>query len=460
MALETLSETLARHLVSLRGDRIPGEVRQAAILHILDTVGVILAGSRLAAGRHAYELAKSLGGSPEVTLPGTGERVALLHGVMASSVAAHCGEMDDIHAGAGTCVGGMIVPALLAMAEKHGAKGSSFIEAVVAGYETTVRVGLAINGPQLFARGWWPSSVCGVFGVAAAGAKLLDWPVDEFVAALGTAGLLTGGLLTGGAEGATARHLTFGRSAQSGVLAILATAAGFTAPRRIFEDPRGFCSTLCEEPRWEFLQPQPDSYFLPQTAFKPFPCARQLHAGVDGLLGLMRTHGIAPASVDKIELGVPTAVAKMVDRPDVHGNRAAALASAQYVLAVAALQGKLDLASFEQASIADGAVKQLMNRVCVIADAELDAYFPKSWPGKVRIRSDSQEVFENQVLIPKGEMENPMSVDEVEEKFHSLVAPIVGTRQAADLCETISGLEGAQSLDVLVSALGPQAAIR
>ena len=86
-------------------------------------------------------------------------RVSFLDAVQAMSVAAHCGEMDDIHSGAGTCIGGMIVPALIAMAEKYGGNGRDFLEGAIVGYETTARVGLAINAPSLFTRGWWPSTV-------------------------------------------------------------------------------------------------------------------------------------------------------------------------------------------------------------------------------------------------------------------------------------------------------------
>ena len=113
------------------------------------------------------------------TLFGTNLRASYLDAVQAMATAAHCGELDDIHGGAATCIGGMIVPALLAMAEKHGGSGRQFLEAAIAGYETIARIGLSIDAPKLFARGWWPSTVCGAFGVAAAGAKFLGWPVEQ-----------------------------------------------------------------------------------------------------------------------------------------------------------------------------------------------------------------------------------------------------------------------------------------
>src|SRR4029453_13178308 len=329
MAEATLSEKLARHHIDLQLDEIPPDVVAAAKLHILDSLGCLLAGSRLEPGKLAYDLAvASSGNGSGSTLLGTDSRVSFLDAVQAMSVAAHCGEMDDIHSGAGTCIGAMIVPALVAMAEKYGGNARDFLEGAIVGYETTARVGLAINAPSLFTSGWCPSTLCGVFGVAAAGAKFLRWSFDGTVNALGIDSVNAGGMITGGHEGATARHLIFGRAAQSGVFSLLAARQGFTGPKRAFEDPRGFCLTLCGDPRWKYLHAW-EPYYLPAVAFKPYPCARQLHAGVEALLRLLQDSSMTPTVIEAIELGVPTAVASLVNRPSTSTNRAALLGGDQ-----------------------------------------------------------------------------------------------------------------------------------
>ncbi|MGH7816621.1 MAG: MmgE/PrpD family protein, partial [Candidatus Binatia bacterium] len=388
MADNTLSEQFSRHLATLRFDQIPAQVIDAAKLHVLDSLGCVLAGSRLEPGKLAYNLAVATSGdgaNHHATLFGTALRVAYLDAVQAMATAAHCGEMDDIHGGAATCIGAMVIPALIAMAEKYGGGGRGFLEATIAGYETIARVGLCIDAPKLFARGWWPSTVCGAFGVAAAGAKFLDWPVDKTVNAIGIASLHTGGMLTGGNEGATARHLAFGRAAQNGILALLATEQGLSGPKRAFEDPRGFCLTLSAEPRWEFLQSF-DKFYLPEVAFKPYPCARQLHAGVEALLKVIEQHGIDSAAIETIDLAVPTQNANMVNRPITPTSRAATLGSGQYVMAVTALRGKIDLLSFEDEFLCGDEVRGLMSKVTVSGSADLDRHFPKYWPGRVTIK--------------------------------------------------------------------------
>ena len=456
MAEDTLSEKLSRRHVDLQLDDIPPSVVDAAKLHILDSLGCLLAGSRLEPGRLAYDLAvASSGGSSSSTstLLGTQSRVSLLAAVQAMSVAAHCGEMDDIHSGAGTCIGGMIVPALVAMAEKYGGRGRHFLEGAIVGYETTARLGLAINAPSLFTRGWWPSTLCGVVGVAAAGAKFLGWPLDNTVNTLGIASLNAGGMTTGGHEGATARHLVFGRASESGVFSLLAARQGFTGPKRAFEDPRGFCLTLSVEPKWEYLK-SAGSYCLPAVAFKPYPCARQLHAGVEALLRLIQDHSIGLASIEEIELCVPMAVASLVNRPARSSmNRAATLGSGQYVMAVTAIRGKMDLASFDDRFLQNSEINNLMEKVKVIGELELDRYFPQSWPGRVKISLKHGSSHTREIIVPKGEKENPMSVQEVEEKFLSLAAPVLGDSRARSVIGELQALADRDSLNALLALL-------
>jgi 2-methylcitrate dehydratase PrpD len=453
---ESLSEQLARQHAALQLNQIPDAVVHAAKLHILDAMGCLLAGSRLEPGKLAYDLAIATGSgvasSATATLFGTNARVSYLDAVQAMSVAAHCGEMDDIHSGAGTCIGGMIVPALLAMAEKFGGDGHRFLEAAIVGYETTARVGLAIGAPSLFARGWWPSTVCGAFGVVAAGAKFLGWSAEKTANSLGIASLHTGGMITGGQEGATARHLVFGRAAQSGVLALLAAEQGFTGPKRAFEDPRGFCLTLCNSPKWEYLQ-NGEQFHLPDVAFKPYPCARQLHAGVEALLRLLDRYAITARMIEEIELSLPTPNASMVDRPSLTNNRAATLGNGQYVMAVTAVRGKIDLTSFEEEFLRSDQVLSLMRKVKVIANTELDRHFPKYWPARVSVNLSDGRSVTHEVVIPKGESGNPMTREEVEEKFLLLAAPVIGEAKARSVISEVHSLDSLDSLAPLIACL-------
>ena len=453
MSDQALSEKLAYHCAALRYDQIPSDVIEAAGLHILDSLGCLVAGTRLEPGRLAYDLAAATsGGGAASTLLGTTRRATYLDAVQAMAVAAHCGEMDDIHGGAGTCIGAMIVPALMALAEKSPGTGRGFLEATVAGYETVARVGLSIDAPKLFAWGWWPSTVCGAFGVAAGAAKFLNRPAAQTANALGIASLHAGGMITGGNEGATARHLAFGHAARNGALALLAAEKGFTGPRRAFEDPRGFCLTLCAEPRWEFLE-DGERFHLPEVAFKPYPCARQLHAGVEALLTLLHRHAIVPEAIEAITLDVPSANAGMVNRPSITASHAATVGSGQYVMAVTALRGRIDLASFEAEFLHSDRVRRLMAKVEVVNAADLDRHFPKYWPGRVTVKIAGGPSFTHEVIIPKGESGNAMTRQEIEEKFVSLAAPVLGEERARSVIGEVASLASRDSVEPLLHAV-------
>ena len=454
MSDETLSEKLAGRFGSLQFDRIPTKVVDAAKLHILDSLGCLLAGSRLEPGRLAYELAGATGGSSvsTSTLFGTTQRASYLDAVQSMSVAAHSGEMDDIHGGAGTCIGAMIIPALAATAEKYGGTGRRFLEAAVVGYETIACVGLSIDAPKLFARGWWPSTICGAFGVAAAGAKFLNWSVEKTANALGIASLHAGGMITGGNEGATARHLAFGHAAQNGVLSLLAAERRFTGPKRALEDPRGFCLTLCAEPRWKFLE-DTQKFHLPEVAFKPYPCARQLHAGVEALLTLLRRHSILWEAIEAIEVALPTVNAGMVNRPSITASHAATVGSGQYVMAVTALRGTIDLASFEAEFLHSEKVRNLMGKATVNGAADLDRHFPRYWSGRVTVKVAGGASFTHEVIIPKGESGNAMTRQEIEEKFLSLAAPVLGDEKSHSVIREVDLLDSRDSVEPLLAAL-------
>jgi len=189
------------------------------------------------------------------------------------------------------------------------------------------------------------------------------------------------------------------------------------------------------------------------VAFKPYPCARQLHAGVEALLRLLQDSSMTPTVIEAIELGVPTAVASLVNRPSTSTNRAALLGSGQYVIAATAIRGKMDLTSFDERFLQSNEVQSLMGKVKVKGEIELDRYFPQSWPGRVTIRLKDGSSHTSEIIIPKGEKENPMSVQEVEEKFLSLAAPMLGDSKVRSVIGEVQALADGESLSELLALL-------
>jgi 2-methylcitrate dehydratase PrpD len=146
-------------------------------------------------------------------------------------------------------------------------------------------------------------------------------------------------------------------------------------------------------------------------------------------------------------------VASLVNRPSTSTNRAALLGSGQYVMAATAIRGKMDLTSFDERFLQSNEVQSLMGKVKVRGEIELDRYFPQSWPGRITIRLKDGSSHTSEIIIPKGEKENPMSVPEVEEKFLSLAAPVLDDSKARSVIGEVQALADRESLSELLALL-------
>jgi 2-methylcitrate dehydratase PrpD len=113
----------------------------------------------------------------------------------------------------------------------------------------------------------------------------------------------------------------------------------------------------------------------------------------------------------------------------------------------------MDLAAFDDEFLQSCEVNNLMGKVKVAGEIELDRYFPQSWPGRVRISLRDGSSHAREIIIPKGEKENPMSAQEVEEKFLSLAAPVLGDATARSVIGAVQGLADRDSLSELLTLL-------
>ena len=170
-------------------------------------------------------------------------------------------------------------------------------------------------------------------------------------------------------------------------------------------------------------------------------------------MNLVERHGISAGAISAIDLALPGANAAMVNRPTTPRLRAATLGSGQYVMAVTALRGMIDLQSFEEDFLNSQEVHALMKKVTITSDSELGRHFPKYWSGRVTIKMTDGQTYSEQILAPKGEPENPMTEEDVEEKFRSLARPVLGEEKTATALRTMASLDGNDSVRPLLTAL-------
>jgi len=238
---------LATWLAGLTLDAVPEKVRERAKYLLLDGIACALVGAQLPWSRLAVELVTELEGSGNATIIGWGTTTgapaaALLNGTFIQGF-----ELDDYHAQAPLHSAAVVIPALLACAEKRpGIGGAEFLRGAIAGFEVGPRVGRALHGGQMLSRGWHSGAVFGTHAAAAAAGTLLRLDPARFEDALGLAGTQSAGLMAAQFE-AMCKRMHHGFSARNGLYAAFLAAGGYTGIKRVFErDYGGFLSTFGE----------------------------------------------------------------------------------------------------------------------------------------------------------------------------------------------------------------------
>src|SRR5688572_18996457 len=181
---------LAKRITALRYEDLPPEAVHWAKVGILDTVGVTLAGADDPSATIVSNVLSSSGAS---LILGTDKRVASLDAALVNGTASHALDFDDCNNTFGGHPSAPILPALFALADEIGASGRDFITAYVAGFEAETKISMGVNFYQ-YTHGWHPTATLGVFGSAAACAKLLGLDDERTATALAIAASFSSGI--------------------------------------------------------------------------------------------------------------------------------------------------------------------------------------------------------------------------------------------------------------------------
>lgn len=451
-----------RRLVEALWDASPHpEDLDAARRLLLDHIAVAAWGSDLEAGRimrrHARE--DLTYGGPHLPLVGAGGSASAIAAAMANAVAASCYEYDDSHTGASVHPGSVIFPAALAASVLAGSDPATFLRAVVVGYEVMCRVGRAVNPPAHRARHFHPTATTGHFGAAAAAAVCYRLDVDTTVAALTLSGTVAGGSMQFLPEGGWTKQVHPAFAVQRGVHAAQLAARGFPGVRDPIAGERAFLAAQSEEPRPELLLADlgrgPSE--IRQTGIKPYPSCRNSQSPADALLALRREHGVRPEEVESIRFGLIRPGIVTVAEPAEAKRRPTTLVEAQFsmpfVAAVALMDGELTPRQFEPARFADPATRALMDRVECVHDPELDRHYPGNMPAWVSVTTTDGRTLAARASDPRGDPANPLSDEELREKFRVLTGGSYPGPRAEAIIGSVARLPGDGSLGELLAGL-------
>ena len=382
------------------------------------------------------------------TVVGYGTRsTALLAGCM-NGMLAHLRDMDDAHRDALTKTGSAITPAALAVAEARGCTGARVIEAVVAGYETMIRLGLAVN-PGHRSRGFHSTATLGAFGAAAAAGRLMNLSRSRMIDAFGIAGTQAAGLAAFINNEAMIKPFNVAKGVHSGILAATLAEKGFRGPPAILEGAEGFLSAYTDAANTAPLLENPGTrYRLLDSGFKPHAACRYAHAPIDAAIGLMREHRFAAGAIERIDVHL-SALANRQSNFHEPKSVASAQGSTPFAIAAAlASNASAVTVSCIRAAFRDQAVWELHRRVKLAVDPQMD-YLGRGCRIELVLRDGRRHVA--QVDLPRGEPENPMSAADIQDKFMQQASATVGEVRAAQISDGVNALDSLESVSTLMA---------
>jgi 2-methylcitrate dehydratase PrpD len=437
----TLARELALRITGLNYAGLPDPAIHWAKVGILDTVGVTLAGAREDCTRIVEGVA-ARGAGPSLIFGGN-RRTASLEAALVNGTAAHALDYDDCNNTLGGHPSVPLLPALFALADETGASGRDFIAAYVAGFETECKIALGVHFHH-YTKGWHPTATLGVFGAAAACARLLRLSDEQTATALSIAASLAAGVKAN--FGTMVKPLHIGHCTRSGLFAALIARDGFTAGDRVFEHKQGFFNVFNGEgnydagkilPAWG----EPFDIVKPGIAIKQYPCCGSTHSALDAMLKLAREHKPAPEDIERVDVWTHSRRLEHTNRPEPKSDLDAKF-SVQYCMVRALLDRRISIEHFEGSAYEVPAVRKLLPRVH--AAPYTTAQFPADnhFGAEVRVALRGGTSLTAKVDQPFGRTsDNPLPAGLLKEKFENCAARVLPRERIAALYSAIQGFE-------------------
>jgi 2-methylcitrate dehydratase PrpD len=416
-------------------DRVAQDAARSAVA---DTVACIIAAAEDPVTRVVREAVVSAGAgccsAIGITVQLSAETAALINGT-----AAHALDFDDNYLPAVTHASAVLVPTLLALGEESQLSGSDMIDAYVLGLEIQAWFGAKML-PDHYVAGWHATSTIGTIGAAAAGARLLNLPHEEFRNALSIACSMAGGSKV--QMGTMTKPLHAGLAARSGVTSAKLAAAGMEASLDPVSEDWGFVSM--HHGRKDPVQTQRTEYSIVTDglAQKRFPCCASAHRSLDAIIQMRDEHKFQPEDITAIETTIPSSNFRNL-RFNTPRNEKEARFSMTYCAALAALHGHLNLSDFQPEAIYRPDVQKMMAKITVRDAGPQSDAGSGIWdiPAHTRITLRDGAQFELSMKQPVGTLSAPLSAEDHRRKFEDCVVGKLPREETERLKEMLSNVE-------------------
>jgi len=365
-----------------------------------------------------------------------------------NGISAHALDLDDGHRFAQLHPGCVVFPTALAIAEANNIGGKEFIEAIVCGYEIAIILGTLAN-PYHRNQGFHSTGTIGVFGSCATASKLLQLDFHETINALGLCGTLGSGLLEVNHQGTMGKQLHAGKAVYNGILSGYLAKNGFIGPESIVDGDEGLLKAMSidlfksldkndldfKDYLSTYLEESIGRFHIKEAYLKKYPFCRHLHSSIDATLNICSKFDFSINNEDDIEKILIKTYKIAAEHNNFNPrNKEEIRQSLPYAVAVATLENKLDLDLIENnisnnisngisnsvnSGLNNDLINNILDKIVIEEDEEFTKLNPLYRPSKVIIETNN-ETYEDLVKLPLGEAENPLSKEDILEKFKNI----------------------------------------
>ncbi|MBF7068261.1 MmgE/PrpD family protein [Campylobacter volucris] len=443
-----LSEKLAEFIINLDYEAIPSEVKQRSKELMLDTLGTALAAKNEQCVLNAIKAFKNLSLNKNTKIWINDEKLDLIYAAMLNAIAAHALDFDDTHTEAILHASAILAPLCLTYGFNVSKDGKKVLKAFIVGWEIAARVGIASKG-SFHKRGFHTTAIAGIFGAVSACCVLLDLNKEQVINALGLAGSFASGVNEFLSNGSNSKVLHIANALKNAILVANFAKANMSGPLSIFEGRDNIFRAFGIEEECdknELCKGLNEIYQVMQVSLKSYPSCHFAHGLIDCAMSL-RNDGLKTQDIKSIHCFVDEVPISFICDP-IEAKYAPKSAyeakfSMPFLMALAFIDGKITLKSYEN-----------LNRVELLEFAKKISYekkkssgFPKYFPGHLEAILANGEVVKKDVFINKGNFDNPLSFDELKDKFITNATINMPLDQATKLIEKIQNLENLSHFD-------------
>ena len=462
---ETITALLARWAAGLEYDHLSDAAVREAKRYLLDSLGCALGGYQQEDVKLALAVLDEIAGDGPGTVIGSGDRLDVVSASLANALMVRVQDYNDIYWQQDPSHPSDLIPAALACAERQGLGGRDLIVGIVLGHELEMRLCEAAF-PGIRERGWHHATLTSFVSPLVAGRMLgLGW--EQIQHAIGisgsrhaTMGAITAGKLT------MMKNTGDPMATQSGVLAALLAEQGYTGPEHVIDGKEGLVHVMGPEWRLEVLteglvaegladdpSDGPGTWRIERCGMKAFPTEALTHAPISAVLDLVTEHDLAPDAIQAVRIRSLARAADILADPSKYDPRSKETAdhSLPYVIAAAIVDRQVTPKQFTQDRIMDDTIRAQLNKVEVIADPDIEAVFPELQRVHVTVVTADGRELEKQLDYPKGDPRNPLSDEEITEKFTALAEPIMTAESRDRLVDAVWRLDELDSVTELMA---------